>query len=407
MERADPAEHGFDPDRLARIDRFLGARYVEPGLLPGTQLLVARDGVPVHLSTQGVMRGDGAAPLREDTIFRIASMTKPITSIAFMLLLEEGLVALDTPVGDVLPELGGAGVYDGGGGGAPFRSRPPDRPMLMIDLLRHTSGLTYDFQYRTNVDAAYRHRKLLTLRDAHTLDEFAAELGSLPLEFSPGQAWNYSVSTDMLGLAVQRLSGMKFEAFLDARIFAPLGMVDTAFHVPEEKRHRFSDCWRFDPRQGTILYDRAEASSWAEPPVFVSGGGGLVSTAADYHRFCRMLLGGGELEGTRLIGRKTLELMTRNHLPGGADLTELSRSMFSEAAYAGQGFGLGFGVNLDPARAMLPGSAGDFYWGGLFSTFFFVDPVERIHMVFMTQLMPSSTYQVRRQLRTMIYAALT
>lgn len=406
MEIADPAGHGFDPERLARIDRFLAARYVEPGLLPGTQLLIARDGVPVHFSSQGIMRADGGAPLRDDTIFRIASMTKPVTSIAFMMLVEEGLAALDMPVGDVIPELAGAEVYDGGGGGAPFRTRPPERPMLMLDLMRHTSGLTYDFQYRTNVDAAYRQKKLLTLRDAHSLDEFAAELGTLPLEFSPGEAWNYSVSTDMLALAVERISGTKFERFVERRILAPLGMADTAFHVPEEKRDRLSDCWRLDPREGTVLYDRAEASSWADPPVFVSGGGGLVSTSADYHRFCRMLLGGGALEGVRLVGRKTLELMTRNHLPGGADLTELSRSMFSEATYSGQGFGLGFGINMEPAKAMLPGSAGEYYWGGLFSTFFFVDPVERVHMVFMTQLMPSSSYPVRRQLKTMVYAAL-
>jgi CubicO group peptidase (beta-lactamase class C family) len=407
MELHDPARLGFDPERLARIDRFLAQTYLEPGLLPHAQLLVSRDGCPVHFSTQGGS-GAGGAPLREDAIFRIASMTKPIASIAFMILLEEGRVSLDQGVASVVPEFAGLGVYESGGGGTAFGTRPLDRPMMMVDLLRHTSGLTYDFQHCTNVDAAYRERRLGALRAELDLEEFVARLGALPLEFSPGTAWNYSVSTDVLGLVVQRLSGMKFEAFLESRIFAPLGMVDTAFEVSADKAHRLPEAWWVHPEKGTVPFDSAGAASrWARPPVLVSGGGGLVSTTADYHRFVRMLLGGGALEGTRILGRKTLELMTRNHLPGGADLTELSRSMFSEAIYSGQGFGLGFGVNLDPVKSMAPGSAGEYYWGGIFSTYFSVDPVERVAMIFMTQLMPSSTYPVRRQLKSMIYSALT
>lgn len=405
MDLADPDKMGFDSARLAQLDRFIVERYLEPGLLPHAQLLVARDGVPVHFSTQGTARADGAK-LREDSIFRIASMTKPLTSVAFMMLVEKGRAALDQPVSEVLPELRDVGVYDGGGGGSPFRTRPPERPMLMLDLLRHTSGLTYDFQYRSNVDAAYRERKLQTLRPTLDLDGFAAALGEVPLEFSPGEAWNYSVSTDLLGLVVERVSGMKFEHFLERRVFAPLGMTDTGFHVPAEKMERFTDAWALDPKGSRVLYDRAEGGDWSRPPLLVGGGGGLVSTAADYHRFCRMLLGGGALEGVRILGRKTLDLMTRSHLPGGADLQSLSRSMFSEAIYAGQGFGLGFAVNLDPARSMVPGSAGEYYWGGIFSTYFFIDPVERVSMIFMTQLMPSSSYPIRRQLKTMVYAAL-
>jgi CubicO group peptidase (beta-lactamase class C family) len=405
MDLADPQSLGFDPVRLSRFDRFLAQKYLEPGLLPHAQLLVARDGVPVHFSSQGAARADGA-PLRDDAIFRIASMTKPITSVAFMMLMEEGRVALDTPVGDVLPELAETGVYEGGGAGSPFRTRLPERPMLMLDLLRHTSGLTYDFQYRSNVDAAYRDLKLQTMRPTRTLDDFASALGEVPLEFSPGEAWNYSVSTDMVGLVVERVSGMAFADFLQSRIFSPLGMADTAFQVPPEKWDRFTDAWVLHPKKGRILYDRAADSNWLEPPLLAGGGGGLVSTTADYHRFCRMLLGGGVLDGVRILGRKTIGLMTRNHLPGGADLQTLSRSMFSEAIYAGQGFGLGFAVNLDPARSMVPGSAGEYYWGGIFSTYFFIDPVERVSMIFMTQLMPSSSYPIRRQLKTMVYAAL-
>ena len=407
MEIRDPQQHGFDPDRLGRLAPFLYETYVKPGLLPCAQLLVARDGVPVCFTSQGVHRADGDEPLREDAIFRVASMTKPVTSLAFMMLVEEGKTSLDQPVSAVVPELERVEVYESGGDGAPFVTRPPDRPMLMVDLLRHTSGLTYDFQQVTPVDAAYRERGLAALRGKVGLEPFVAALGELPLEFSPGTAWNYSVSTDVLALAVQRLAGEPFERFVERRIFAPLGMADTSFTVPPEKLHRLTDAWRLDPERGTIVYDRAENSSWSRPPAFLSGGGGLVSTVSDYHRLCRHFLTlRGNFANIGLVSRKTFALMTSNHLPGGADLTEISRSMFSEAAYSGQGFGLGFGVNMDPVKAMAPGSAGEFYWGGIFSTYFFVDPVERVTAVFMTQLMPSSTYPVRRQLKTMIYAAL-
>jgi CubicO group peptidase (beta-lactamase class C family) len=403
MQLGDPRPLGFDAGRLARMEAFLERDYLAPRRLPHAQLVVARDGVPVHFSTQG--EASPGVPLPEDAIFRIASMTKPVTSIAYMMLLEEGLTSLDQPVETVVPELEGLAVH---AGGADLAASPAGRPVTMLDLLRHTSGFTYDFQYCTPVDAAYRRRRLHTLKPSRPLEDFVATLGTLPLEFAPGDAWNYSVSTDVLGLVVERLSGRPFAEVLAERIFAPLGMADTAFFVPADKLHRLPEAWWAHPERGTIVYDPAGAGSdWARPPLLVSGGGGLVSTTADYHRFCRMLLGGGALDGVRLLGRKTLELMTRNHLPGGADLTQLSRSMFSEAIYSGQGFGLGFGVNLDPVRAMNPGTAGEFYWGGIFSTYFFVDPVERVSMVFMTQLMPSSTYPVRRQLKAMIYAALT
>jgi CubicO group peptidase (beta-lactamase class C family) len=406
MIRADAAEMGFDPARLARIDDFLATRYVEPGLYAGTQVLVAREGKVVHFGTQGAARADGR-PMADDAIFRIASMTKPVTSVAFMMLLEEGRVTLDQPVESVIPEWKGLGVYNGGGAGVPFLSKPPERPMQMIDLLRHTSGLTYSFQHRTNVDAAYRERKIELWHGPHDLDGFVAALAEIPLEFSPGSAWNYSVSTDVLGLVVQRVSGIRLDRFFEERIFAPLGMPDTGFTVRDEQADRLTDCWALDPKKGRVLYDAAESSGWRHEPKLHAGGAGLVSTIADYHRFTTMLLNGGVLDGARILGRKTIELMTANHLPDGQDLTQMSRSLFSEAVNAGQGFGLGFAVNLDPARTLLPGSKGEYYWGGMFSTAFFVDPVEKITMVFLTQLMPSSSYPVRRQLKTLIYAALT
>ena len=397
---------GFDADRLARIDAFVKERYIDPGLLPHAQLLIGRDDEIVHFSSIGAARENGP-PIDETSLFRIASMTKPITSVAFMMLVEQGKVALDTPVHHVLPELKGLGVYDGGGGGVPFVTRAPAQPMRMIDLLRHTSGLTYGFQNRSNVDAAYRDSKMENWHGNLTLDEFVAALGSLPLEFSPGEAWNYSVSTDVLGAAIQRLSGQDLDAFLAARIFTPLGMEDTFFQVPADKLDRLTDCYTFVPGKGRIMYDRGAESAWAYRPRLLSGGGGLVSTSRDYHRFCRLCLNGGALDGTRLLGRKTIELMTMNHLPGGSDLASMSRSLFSEATNAGVGFGLGFAVTTDVARTMIPGSQGEFYWGGLFSTAFFIDPVERITMIFMTQMSPSNTYPIRRELKTMIYSALT
>lgn len=401
---APPAETGFDAARLIAIDAFIKARYLDTGKLPHAQLLIAREGRIAHFSHQGTAR-EGGAPVDERSIFRIASMTKPVTSIAFMQLVEAGKVALDTPVHHILPELNALGVYDGGGAGVPFVTRPTTRPMWMIDLLRHTSGLTYGFQNRGNVDAAYREGGIETWHGNLDLDQFIAALGRLPLEFSPGEAWNYSVATDVLGAVVARVSGVPLDRYFAKNILAPLGMDDTGFWVPADKIDRLTDCHNIG-RAGRVIYDAGATSAWRQPPTLISGGGGLVSTALDYHRFCTMLLNGGSLDGTRIIGRKTLELMTQNHLPGGGDLAALSRSMFSETANAGTGFGLGFAINIDPARSMIPGSVGEFYWGGVFSTAFFVDPVERITMVFMTQLSPSSVYPIRRELKTMIYSAL-
>jgi CubicO group peptidase (beta-lactamase class C family) len=406
MKIAKPASLGFDAARLARIDAFLQERYVDSGKLANTQILVGRDGEIAHFSSLGPAR-EGGKPVDETSLFRIASMTKPITSIAFMMLVEEGKVAVDTPVHHVLPEFKNIGVYNGGGGSVPFQTRPTAEPMRMVDLLRHTSGLTYGFQNRSNVDAAYREGKIENWHGNLDLDGFIAAVGQLPLEFSPGEAWNYSVSTDVLGAVVERVSGMKLAEFFRTRIFAPLKMDDTFFAVPADKIDRLTDCYTFVPGKGRVMYDRGAESAWSRMPKLVSGGGGLVSTALDYHRFCRMCLNGGELDGARIVGRKTLDLMMQNHLPGGSDLSKMSKSLFSEAANAGTGFGLGFAVNIDVARSMIPGSVGEYYWGGMFSTAFFIDPVERLTMIFMTQMSPSNTYPIRRELKTLIYSALT
>jgi len=406
MHMTRPGRYGFEASRTARIDAFVKERYLDSGKLPHAQLLLARDGEIAHFSHQGPAR-EGGAPVDEGTLFRIASMTKPITSLAFMMLVEEAKVALDTPVHHVLPELKGPGVYAGGGGTEPFTTAPTADPMRMIDLLRHTSGLTYSFQNRTHVDAAYRESKMENWHGNLTLDGFVAALGKLPLEFSPGAEWNYSVSTDVLGAVVERVSGISLDRFFAERILGPLGMHDTFFQVPADKIDRLADCWAFDEKSGKrVLYDRGDASAWSRFPKLISGGGGLVSTALDYHRFCTFCLNGGVLDGVRLVSPKTIELMTMNHLPGGSDLATMSRALFSEATNAGTGFGLGFAITTDVARTLVPGSVGEYYWGGMFSTAFFVDPVERIHMVFMTQLTPSMRYPIRRELKTLIYSAL-
>jgi CubicO group peptidase (beta-lactamase class C family) len=401
---SDASELGFLPERLARIDAFIKAKYLDSGRLPHAALLIGRGDEIAHLSLQGDAR-DGQ-PLAQDAIFRIASMTKPITSIVFMQLVEEGKVALSHSVASFLPEFKDIGVYVAGGGNVPFVTRPAATEMKMIDMLRHTSGLTYSFQERTPLDAAYRKLKLDDFFSSRNLDEFIGELAKIPLQFDPGTAWNYSVSTDVIGAIIQRIEGKPLDQVFQERLFGPLGMADTGFAVPPENAHRIADCYVYHPQKTMDMFDTGADSRWSKPNAFLSGGGGLVSTLHDYHRFCRMLLNGGALDGVQIISPKTLELMTANHLPGGRDLTEISQSLFSEADNEGIGFGIGFAVNMTPHTTLVPGSPGEFYWGGMFSTAFFVDPEEDIIMIFMTQLMPSSLYPIRREIKTMLYAAM-
>ncbi|OJU29535.1 MAG: serine hydrolase [Nitrobacter sp. 62-13] len=412
-----PEAAGMSRAALDRIDDHLKRRYIDANRFPGTQLVVYRRGQVVHSSVQGFADLERKAPMRDDTIFRIYSMTKPITSVAFMMLVEQGLVALDEPVHKYIPEWKNLGVFQAGTAPA-FVTRPPARPMQIVDLLRHTSGLTYGFQQRSNVDAAYRDSQIGTIELAGTLDSMIAALAKIPLEFSPGEAWNYSVSTDVIGYLVGKISGIPFERFLKERIFDPLGMADTDFYVPAEKAHRLAACYNATvsgmmavhspgAKSGLALQDDPATSPYRSPPSLISGGGGLCSTAADYLTFCRALLNGGTLDGVRLIGPKTLALMTANHLPGNRDLPEMSRSMFAEATYSGVGFGLGFSVTMNPAKTLVPGSPGEYAWGGAATTSFWIDPAEELITIFMTQVIPSSAYPVRRELRTMVYAAIT
>ena len=401
-----PESLGMCSQRLARIDRFIADKYIASGKLPCAQLQITRQGQLVHQSVLGQASLETGAPMTEDSIVRIYSMTKPITSVAFMMLVEEGLVALEDPVTRFIPEWRDLGVYVAGLPGA-FQTRPTDSPMRMIDLLRHTSGLTYGFQNRTNVDSAYRKSRCEPSEQSGGLGDFISALGKMPLEFSPGSAWNYSVATDVLGYLVGKISGMPFQDFLQQRILGPLGMVDTAFHVTDDKAARFAQCY-VQSAEGRLT-PQVVGPSFREPPSAPSGGGGLVSTAVDYMRFCEALRLGG-VSGTgpnavRLLGPKTLALMRSNHLPGGRDLADMSVSMFSEATYRGVGFGLGFAMTTDVARTGISGSLGEYWWGGAASTAFWIDPVEDLCVVLLTQFRPSSLYPIRRELRTMVSAA--
>ena len=384
----NPKAAGLSSARLETLDRFIQSRYIDTGKIPGALTLIARRGEIAHFSALGMADVERKKPVREDTIFRLYSMTKPLTSVAFMMLVEEGLTALDEPVHNVIPEWKDLGVYQGGFMET-YRTTRPARPMLMIDLLRHTSGLTYGFQQTTNVDAGYRKLQVGERTAGETLDGMIAKLAGLPLEFSPGTAWNYSHSTDVLGYLVGKISGQPFDEFLRMRIFEPLGMNDTGFHVPSGKDSRFAGCYAFTLKNRMMLFDDPTRSPYLQPPSMVSGGGGGVGTASDYLRFCGMLLNGGTLDGVQILSPKTIALMTLNHLPDGKDLPALSRSLFSEVTYSGVGFGLGFAVTLDTTKTMLPGSIGDYFWGGAASTYFWIDPREDLITIFMTQLMPS------------------
>jgi CubicO group peptidase (beta-lactamase class C family) len=405
VEMVKPEEVGLSGERLARIDAHLRDRYLGPGKISGALALVARHGKVAHCSALGHMELEQRRPLEEDAIFRIYSMTKPITSIATMMLYEKGLFQLRDPVHKFIPAFRDMGVFQMGTYPA-FMTEPAKRPMRIKDLLSHTSGLTYGFMHRTPVDAGYRKAGLEGVHSAGNLEEVIEKIAAMPLEFSPGDAWNYSMSTDVLGYLVQVVSGKPFDQFLREEIFEPLEMRDTGFFVPPEKQPRLPACYERRLNGKTVLQDDPEKSSYLTPPGFLSGGGGLVSTAHDYLRFCEMLRRGGELDGTRIVSRKTLELMTKNHLPNDQDLTEMAVGTFSETPYEGVGFGLGFSVNLGPARTGAVGSAGEFAWGGAASTAFWVDPVEDLVVIFLTQLLPSRAYDFRAQLRSIVYGSI-
>lgn len=394
---------GFSSERLGRLDQVLH-RYVDDGKLPGVQTLVSRRGQLVHRDLYGFTDVDKGLEVEPDTIYRIYSMTKPITSVALMMLYEEGAFLLENPVSRWIPEFADLEVWTGGTADEP-QTEKLAKPLTVHHVLTHTSGFTYGFQYNHPVDELYRRVDLGGLTPAdYDLDEAMRRLAAQPLQFEPGTRWNYSVSTDVCGALVERISGQTLDVFFRERIFEPLGMVDTGFSVPESELARCSPLYVFAPGKG--MNKLASGASMTRPPAMLSGGGGLASTADDYLRFAHMLVNGGELDGVRLLSPRTLSFMTSNHLPGGKDLNQMGQATFAEVAMEGTGFGLGFSVLLDPAANQGPGSPGTFAWGGAASTAFWVDPVEDVAVVFMTQLLPSNTYPLRRHLQAGVAQAL-
>lgn len=401
--RASPEDVGFSTAGLRRIDDHLRSAYVDQGKIAGALTLVARRGRIAWLSPLGLMDLERGKPTREDTIFRIYSMTKPVTSVAMMMLHERGLFQLSDPVHKWIPSWEHLRVYRYGKN-PNFTTDPPARAMTVRDLLTHMSGLSYGIMERTHVDGAYR--KLGIGDGKGSLADMVAKLSQLPLEFSPGTRWGYSVATDVLGHLVELITGDRFDEFLRRNVFEPLGMVDTSFIVPEASIERLSANYTRTPDKKLSLIDDPGQSAYARPRTYLSGGAGLVSTAMDYVRFAEMLRRGGELDGVRILGPRTIKYMTTNHLPGGADLAGLAVGSFSETRYEGVGFGLGFHVTIDPVRAQVPSSVGEFGWGGMASTAFWVDPAEDLSVVFMTQLIPSTTFNFRGQLKSIIYGAI-
>jgi len=395
---------GFDPARLERIDRHF-ARYVEDGRLPGWLLLISRGGKVVHLSTRGHRDVEAGLAVEADTLFRIYSMTKPITAVAAMMLYEEGAFDLRDPVSRFIPAFDGVRVYQQGSAMRPV-TVPAKEPIRIWHLLTHTAGLTYGFLHRHVVDEMYREAGFeWGYPEGVDLAGCCERWAALPLLFEPGSEWNYSVASDVLGRIVEIIAGRSLDAFFAERIFAPLGMADTGFFVEPADAARLAALYLPD-RAGKAVRNDAFGAAARRPPAVFSGGGGLVSSAADYHRFTRMLLDGGQLDGVRLLGARTVRYMSQNHLPGRADLGSFGRP-FGEAPLAGLGFGFGFAVVENPVRSKVPSSVGEVSWGGAASTAFFIDPSEELIVVFLTQLLPSTTYpQLRPQLRQLVYQAL-
>ncbi len=396
---------GFDPVRLARIDRHF-RRFVDDGRLPGWLVLVSRHGRVVHASTYGWRDLEARLPVEMDTLFRIYSMTKPVTSVAAMMLYEEGAFELSDPVARFVPAFADMRVYLRGPAAKPL-TLPAKEPVRMRHLLTHTAGLTYGFHHVHVVDLLYRKAGFEWGTPAGKDLAACCELwASLPLLFEPGAEWNYSVATDVLGRVVEVVSGQPLDEFFSARIFGPLAMTDTRFFVEGDDVHRLAALYSPGPGGRAARNDQIGLAALNRPDA-PSGGAGLVSSAADYHRFARMLAGHGQLDGVRLLGSRTVARMTRNHLPGGADLDSFGRPLYAETSYAGVGFGLGVAVVDDPVAYGTLCSAGEFSWGGAASTTFLVDPVEDLIVVFLTQLLPSSTYPLRTLLRQLVYQALT
>jgi CubicO group peptidase (beta-lactamase class C family) len=389
LPQAKPQSLGLSPARLQKLsDAF--KRDIDKGTIPGVTIMVARRGKIGWFEALGRQNPESAAPMAHNSIFRIFSMTKPIVSVGIMMLLEDGYLQLNDPVAKYIPEFSSqkVGVENNG----KLDLVPPVRPMTVHDLLRHTSGITYDHTGNSLVQQLYKETRLRSRKISNA--EHAAMVASLPLICQPGAEWNYSRSTDILGRIIEVISGKSLSAFLTERILAPLQMTETAFHTGAENTDRLTEPFAADPWSG----EKVQLFNMLEQPVMESGGGGLVSTTMDYARFCQMLLGGGTLDGERIIGHKTLQLMASDHL---GPKVRVESPMLP----AGHGFGLGFAVRTHQGMAPFAGSVGQFYWSGMAGTFFWIDPKEELFTVFMSQG-PNQREYFRTLTRSMVYAAL-
>jgi CubicO group peptidase (beta-lactamase class C family) len=403
---AEPGEVGLDAGRLERVGRHF-QRYIDDGRLAGWLLTVSRHGRLAHVASAGSRDAEAGLPVTHDTLWRIYSMTKPVTSVAAMMLYEEGAFELTDPVSKFIPSFGDLRVYDGGSDLKPA-TVPAAGPVRIWHLLTHTSGLTYGFHRVHPADAQHRAAGYeWGSPPGTTLEQACDAWARIPLLFQPGAEWNYSVSSDVLGRVVEVASGQSLDEFFASRIFGPLGMTDTSFYVPPDDASRLAVLYGLGRDRNRSRLDTMGAAATREPSM-LSGGGGLISTATDYNRFLSMLLDfdgspGGSLDGVRLLSPRTVRYMGRNHLPGGVDLETFGRPLFAESPMRGVGFGLGFAVMLDPAAGKYDCSAGELSWGGAASTAFWIDPAEELTVTFFTQLLPSSAHPIRSQLRQLVY----
>ena len=404
--KIDPEAAGFDATRLERITEHLERAYLAPHKIPGCQVVVHRHGSVGYFSSLGSMDLERDKPVADDTIWRLYSMTKPITGVALMTLYERGLFRLNDPVSRFIPEWSDLKVRERNGDGS-TRLVEPQQPMTVRDALMHMTGLGWGTDGPLNIDLFLPAMAKLRGGPEGTLQTMIENLADKPLLFHPGTRWLYGVSTDVCGRLVEVISGQRFDDYLRTTIFEPLQMHDTAFFVPDDKIDRLAANYGRRKDKTLKLLDNPEKSAYRRPPNFLSGGGGLVGTIEDYLRFCRMLVQGGELDGQRVLGRKTIELMSQNHLPGGGELAPfVVPGSYGETGFDGIGFGLTMAVGLGPVATQSVGSKGDFYWGGAASTIFWIDPTEDLVVIFMTQLMPSGTFDFRGQLKQIVYPAI-
>ena len=411
--KSNSVELGFDREKLSYIPNYFSS-YLSQGRIPNFTCLVSRYGEVAHYSHQGFKNIDKKDEINNETIFRIYSMTKPITSVALMMLYEKGLIRLEHELYRYLPEFKKTEVWVSGDTNS-YKTKPVKNPILIRDLMTHTAGFTYDFMIGHPAIGLYRKNGLHDHKDINTKEEmdlkqFCKKLSDLPILFEPGEKWHYSNSIDILGRVIEVVSGVPFDEFLSENIFKPLEMEDTGFFVEEDKLFRFADCYQTmigSKTKKMAISHIAGEDEFSKKRNFLSGGGGLCSTISDYANFCQMLIDKGIFKGERILSPTTIDFMTKNHLPNNNTLKDMGDSSFSETRFDGAGFGLGFSVMVDQVRSAMPASVGSYSWGGMASTFFWIDPIEKLFSIILTQLIPSGRYPLRPQLQTLVYAAIS